>query len=114
MIPVHIPPNETLRGAELLGTVLLLHWADGHEGELPLETARAHCPCAACGGERMPRQTPPLRMASATSRDEVVAIRTVGRYALQFEWRDGHSDGIYSFELLRSLCRCPECDPGRE
>jgi DUF971 family protein len=32
-----------------------------------------------------------------------LAIEYVGRYALQFYWSDGHSTGIYSFELLRRL-----------
>ena len=109
-----IPPNDQLRGAELVGVVLLLHWADGHEGELPLDAVRARCPCAVCGGRRAQGRSSPLRMASAPSQ-EVDAIRPVGRYALQFHWRDGHSDGIYSFDLLRSICQCPDClEPGRE
>ncbi|MBW1885715.1 MAG: DUF971 domain-containing protein [Deltaproteobacteria bacterium] len=31
------------------------------------------------------------------------AIQSVGRYAIQIEWSDGHSTGIYAFERLRSL-----------
>jgi DUF971 family protein len=33
----------------------------------------------------------------------------VGRYAIQFNWLDGHSSGIYSWEYLRRVCRCQEC-----
>jgi DUF971 family protein len=33
----------------------------------------------------------------------------VGRYALQFNWADGHSSGIYSWEYLRRMCQCAEC-----
>ena len=33
----------------------------------------------------------------------------LGRYAIQFEWSDGHHTGIYSFENLRRLCPCPAC-----
>jgi DUF971 family protein len=33
----------------------------------------------------------------------------VGRYAIQFNWLDGHSGGIYSWEYLRRNCQCREC-----
>jgi len=38
----------------------------------------------------------------------------VGRYALQIYWNDGHSTGIYSFDYLRSLCACPQCEHSRQ
>ena len=31
------------------------------------------------------------------------AIHHVGRYALQFQWSDGHCTGIYPFDYLRRL-----------
>ena len=37
------------------------------------------------------------------------AIRYVGRYALRFDWSDGHETGIYPWDLLRRLCPCGEC-----
>ena len=30
-------------------------------------------------------------------------IQPVGRYAIQIDWSDGHSTGIYSFSRLRAL-----------
>ena len=38
-------------------------------------------------------------------------IESVGRYALQFKWSDGHDTGIYSYTLLRGLCQCDLCQP---
>jgi DUF971 family protein len=38
-------------------------------------------------------------------------LREVGQYAVQPTWQDGHDTGIYSFDLLRRLCPCPECRP---
>ena len=38
-------------------------------------------------------------------------VETVGAYAVQFVWSDGHSTGIYSWELLRASCPCQECIP---
>jgi DUF971 family protein len=36
-------------------------------------------------------------------------ISPVGNYAIQIVWSDGHSTGIYSFDLLRKICPCEKC-----
>jgi DUF971 family protein len=36
-------------------------------------------------------------------------METVGRYALQIDWSDGHNTGIFTFEQLRSQCECESC-----
>jgi DUF971 family protein len=35
---------------------------------------------------------------------------------LSFSFSDGHGTGIYTFEMLRKLCRCKDCvyHPGSE
>ena len=38
----------------------------------------------------------------------------VGRYAYKIVWSDGHDTGIYTLEHLRSLCQCPQCQPGQD
>jgi DUF971 family protein len=40
---------------------------------------------------------------------ELEDIEPVGGYALSLKWFDGHTSGIYSFKLLRSLCQCDSC-----
>jgi len=35
---------------------------------------------------------------------EIKDLSLVGRYALNFQWSDGHQTGIYSFKYLRELC----------
>lgn len=52
-----------------------------------------------------------LRLREASSSPDVspLAIEPVGRYALRFQWSDGHATGIYTFEYLRELCPCPSC-----
>ena len=105
-----IPPNDRLKSAEMLGTILVLHWHDGHRSELPLATLRDSCPCAACLGARG-KKARTLTVLGPASPADVDAIQAVGRYALQFHWRDGHATGIYSFNLLRGLCECPDCSP---
>jgi DUF971 family protein len=37
------------------------------------------------------------------------SVHPVGRYAIQFNWLDGHTTGIYSWEYLRRVCQCSEC-----
>jgi DUF971 family protein len=42
------------------------------------------------------------------------AARIVGNYALHFDWSDGHTTGIYSFDYLRRICPCPACSGAAE
>ena len=80
---------------------LAITWADGARSEFDVRALRLACGCAQCvdewsGAERLdPDQVPadvhPLR------------IEGVGRYALQIDWSDGHSAGIYPFRRLRAI-----------
>ena len=36
------------------------------------------------------------------------SLEMVGRYALNFSFSDGHSTGIFSFEMLWKLCNAQE------
>jgi DUF971 family protein len=40
------------------------------------------------------------------------AATSVGNYAIQIQFSDSHSTGIYSFAALREMCPCDFC--GRE
>jgi DUF971 family protein len=99
------------------GKGLEIDWADGHRSAWTFAWLRNGCPCATCNEERksegrkpgepkkkpadlLPMYAPPAKPASA---------HAVGRYALQFNWLDGHSGGIYSWEYLRRQCQCQEC-----
>ena len=82
------------------GKGLEIDWQDGHRSAWTFAWLRDACPCATCNEERAPMYTPPPKPASA---------HAVGRYALQFNWQDGHTAGIYSWEYLRRVCQCREC-----
>ncbi len=90
---------------------LLIDWQDGHQSRYLLAELRDHCPCASCSGEqvlfRSVEGAPQDR--SAPGRNELTGIRQVGSYAIQLEWKDGHSTGIYAWDYLRGLCPCDEC-----
>jgi ATP-binding protein involved in chromosome partitioning len=89
------------------GSKLRIDWQDGHRSEyLPL-FLRLACRCAACIDEMSgePRLDPNLVDPEVYP----AAIKYVVRYALQFDWSDGHTTGIYPFDLLREICPCVEC-----
>lgn len=37
------------------------------------------------------------------------AATQVGNYAIQINFNDGHSTGIFSYDYLRTICPCEEC-----
>lgn len=95
----------TLENAVIIGDELALAWGDSSESYLKLEALRKACPCAACQGEPdvtgkvlVPKITHDPARSFTLQKHELV-----GGYALQFFWADGHSSGIYSYHLLRSL-----------
>ncbi|MGD0912756.1 MAG: DUF971 domain-containing protein [Terracidiphilus sp.] len=104
------------------GKGLEIDWQDGHRSAWSFAWLREACPCATCVDQRnqegrkpgeakpknaalLPMFTPPPKPASA---------HAVGRYAIQFNWQDGHNGGIYSWEYLRRVCQCQECRFTRE
>lgn len=88
---------------------LVIDWPDGHHSEYALADVRAACPCAEC---RSRRRDPDQAVPTVSS--EVKGMQYVGNYAIQFVWGDGHSFGIYPWELLRRMCPCVICRSGTE
>ena len=95
----------------MLGDQFVVVWDDGHESYYPLEDLRRGCPCAACSGE------PDLfgRIAIGPQQKyrresfELQNVTTIGNYALQPNWADGHTYGIWTYERLRAACNCGAC-----
>lgn len=101
--PAEITPTED-------GTQLRITWQDGHVSEYTPRLLRLSCPCAGCVEEMSGR--PLLNPDYVPQGVHPLGIRYVGKYALRFDWSDGHRTGIYPFTLLRDLCRCLSClDP---
>jgi DUF971 family protein len=99
------------------GTGLEIDWKDGHHSSWSFAWLRSACPCATCHeereksgrkpGEPKPQPQSVLPMYQAPPRPN--GVTPVGRYALSFEWNDGHKSGIYSWDYLRRHCVCEEC-----
>lgn len=88
----------------IIGDQLALAWSDGEESYITLQTLRESCPCASCQGEpdAMGRVLKPKVIHTPRS-FQALKMAQVGGYALQLTWADGHSSGIYTFDLLRRL-----------
>jgi DUF971 family protein len=88
-----------------IGEELAVKWDDGSECFVKLETLRRCCPCAGCRGEvdimgtlykNPDKPLPPQAF-------QLMRIVTVGGYAIQPVWADGHSTGLYTFEYLKRV-----------
>jgi DUF971 family protein len=86
--------------------LLAFTWPDASVSVVPLKLLRDECPCAACKGETiLGKHYEPLQLPTFTpGMYEVARIEPVGKYGLQFFWKDGHDTGIYSWEYLHLLC----------
>jgi len=94
-----------------------IEWKDGHLSSYTFPSLRDACPCALCQEEReasgrkpgessrpKPGELPMFRPAPKPKSAE-----PVGKYAIKFKWNDGHELGIYSWQWLREICPCDEC-----
>jgi DUF971 family protein len=88
-----------------IGNELAIKWDDGSESFIALEKLRRCCPCAGCQGEtdimgnvykNKTQQLLPMAF-------ELNRFESVGGYAIQPVWKDGHTTGIYSFDYLRRI-----------
>ena len=88
-----------------IGDELAIKWDDGTESYVRLELLRRACPCAGCKGEMDVMgnlyKAPPQPLTAQAFQLRHVSI--VGGYAIQPVWRDGHSSGLFSFDLLKRL-----------
>jgi DUF971 family protein len=100
-IKPHVP---AVRPAEL-GIVeegaLRIRWDDGQDTRYPARWLRARCPCAGCVEEWSGRRT--VGDAEVAADVKPLGMDAVGRYAVQINWSDGHSTGIYSWDYLFKL-----------
>ncbi len=93
-----------------IGDELAIKWDDATESFVTLEQLRRHCPCAGCKGE-MDIMGNVYRNPSKPLPPQAFQLRrlaTVGGYALQPVWGDGHSTGLFAFDYLRKVATAPD------
>ncbi|MCB0416391.1 MAG: DUF971 domain-containing protein [Bdellovibrionales bacterium] len=84
-----------------------IQWNDGHRSTYHVRNLRLECKCAVCVDEWTREKL--LKDENVPADIRPSKIESVGRYALNFKWSDGHDAGIYTFDHLRNLCECTEC-----
>ena len=86
---------------------LEIMWEDESISTLSLKYLRDECPCATCKGETVLLKTyrPPTKKMITPEMYMITNIETVGEYAIQITWKDGHNTGIYSWEYLQELVK---------
>ena len=90
---------------EIVNELLLVSFSDNNEAIINLKSLREGCPCASCSGEtdalgnvyKGPKKKLSDRAYQATK------FEKIGHYALRIYWVDHHTDGLYTYEILRKL-----------
>lgn len=80
---------------------VLIVWKDGHRSLYRARDLRLACPCATCVEEMTGKKL--LDPSSIPADVHPASLNLVGRYAVHFDFSDGHSTGIYTFDYLRGL-----------
>lgn len=106
-----VPEHTPTRIAQHDPRTLRIDWADGTRSLYDVRALRLACACAECVDE----WSGEARLAAASVPEDVAptGIHSVGRYAIQIEWSDGHSTGIYPFARLRGLVEARPIDAAR-
>jgi DUF971 family protein len=94
-----------------------IEWKDGHRSHYSFQFLRDACPCALCDETRgktgrKPWEAPKAVVAALPMFKPAMkplSAEGVGKYAIRFDWNDGHALGIYSWKFLREVCICGEC-----
>jgi DUF971 family protein len=80
---------------------LTIVWDDGVESRFGLEELRVNSTCAECRGIRdqgavvWPKASSPQPLRAE-------GAELVGAWGLSVRWNDGHSTGIYAWDVLRA------------
>ena len=90
------PTNITLHASS---RVLEIEYEDGQRFRLPFEFLRVYSPSAEVRGHGPGQETLQVGKKDVT----ITALQPVGYYAVQPEFSDGHTSGIYSWEYLHEL-----------
>ena len=91
---------------------LTVGWADGHTSVYSYEGLKRACPCAECRGGHgaMAEPVDPfVFQVPSLMTYEIKELEPAGHYALRIVWGDGHSSGLFRWEVLRSYCPCDAC-----
>ena len=89
----------------LVGTEMAVKWSDETESFINLKLLRDNCPCAFCSGEKdvLVNVYKGPKKALGGIAYEAVNLERIGHYAVRIFWGDRHSDGLFTYEMLRKI-----------
>lgn len=98
------PPSSLIPPSEIrlrrVSRVLELIYAAGERHELSYEFLRVFTPSAEAWGHGLGQE-----VLQTGKRDvEILRIEPVGNYAIRLVFSDGHTSGIYSWDILHFFC----------
>ncbi len=118
-MPIPLDPRKKALDVKIhvsTGTGIDIAWADGHHSHFDFAYLREECPCATCNDERGKKEAfaaavnqPSAVLPMFKPKPRAQSATVMGNYAVQINFSDGHSTGIYSYDLLRTICPCAEC-----
>jgi len=82
---------------------ITISWSDETVSRYNAAELRKVCPCAGCINEWTGEKI--LKANSVADNLSFSSIAIVGRYALNFNFSDGHDTGIFSFQYLQNLIK---------
>ena len=95
---MRIEPTQIVEESD---SALSIKWSDETDSKYSAAQLRKACPCASCVNEWTGEKV--LKDENVADDISFSSVSMVGRYALNFDFSDGHSTGIYSFDYLRQL-----------
>jgi DUF971 family protein len=95
--PCHTQPTDIKLHQK--SAILEIHYDNGNAFHLPCEYLRVYTPSAESLGHGPGQEILQIGKEHVT----ITAIKPVGQYAIQPTFSDGHSTGIYSWDLLYKL-----------
>lgn len=83
---------------------LRIEWDNSEITEISPLNLRKYCPCAVCREEQSTQSEsfiPVFTLEQLTIKN----IRLTGNYGILIEWMDGHSNGIYEYDILYRIAK---------
>ncbi len=80
---------------------LRIEWEDGVSYDYPVKYLRDNSPSEEENEKSRSEEKEELNESKNSKRYEIKKIEVVGNYAINIFWKEGASEGIYPFDLLR-------------
>lgn len=97
--------NLSIKAHEIVNELLLISLSDDSECIVALKLLREKCPCASCVGETDALGNLYKGPEKKLTENSILlnGVQPVGYYGVRPFWKDGHSTGIFTINLLKEL-----------